>query len=138
MTKKTLRFGRGFKVIMGNRRVQAAQMVIARYAEGGPKNRHRGADQWLFVVGGTGTAKVNGRAFALKRYSLLLIEHGERHQIKNTGWILGPSTSIHHLVTRSAAMSCVPANLEDACVRYGTPSLTNRFYPAVGAFGANR
>jgi mannose-6-phosphate isomerase-like protein (cupin superfamily) len=85
-TKKTLRFGRGFKVIMGNRRVQAAQMVIAPGgAEGGPKNRHRGADQWLLVVGGTGTAMVNGRAFALKRYSLLLIEHGKRHQIKNTG-----------------------------------------------------
>jgi mannose-6-phosphate isomerase-like protein (cupin superfamily) len=86
MTKKTLRFGRGFKVIMGNRRVQAAQMVISPGdSEGGPKNRHRGADQWLFVVGGAGTARVDGRTFALKRYSLLLIEHGERHQIKNTG-----------------------------------------------------
>jgi mannose-6-phosphate isomerase-like protein (cupin superfamily) len=42
MRKKTLRFGKGFKVIMGNRRV-------------------------------------------LKRHSLLLIEHGEQHQIRNTG-----------------------------------------------------
>jgi hypothetical protein len=56
--KNTLRFGRGFKVAVGNRRVQAAQMVIAPGdCEGGPENRH----------------------------SLVLIEHGERHEIRNTG-----------------------------------------------------
>jgi mannose-6-phosphate isomerase-like protein (cupin superfamily) len=86
MKKKTLRFGGGFKVIMGNRRVQAAQMVIAPGdSEGGPENRHRGADQWLLVISGTGTATIGGRTFALRRHSLLLIEHGERHEIKNTG-----------------------------------------------------
>jgi mannose-6-phosphate isomerase-like protein (cupin superfamily) len=86
MKKKTLRFGKGFKVVMGNRRVQAAQMVIAPGdSEGGPENPHRGADQWLLVISGTGTATVGGRTFALKRHSLLLIEHGERHEIKNTG-----------------------------------------------------
>jgi mannose-6-phosphate isomerase-like protein (cupin superfamily) len=86
MKKKTLLFGKGFKVVMGNRRVQAAQMVIAfGDSEGGPKNRHRGADQWLLVIRGTGTATVSGRRFALKRHSLLLIEHGQRHEIKNTG-----------------------------------------------------
>jgi hypothetical protein len=30
MKVKTLKFGKGFKVLAGNRRVQAAQMVIAR------------------------------------------------------------------------------------------------------------
>jgi mannose-6-phosphate isomerase-like protein (cupin superfamily) len=86
MKKKTLQFGRGFKVILGNRRVQAAQMVITPgNAEGGPKNRHRGADQWLFVIEGSGTATVNGRRFAIKRCSLLLIERGDRHEIRNTG-----------------------------------------------------
>jgi mannose-6-phosphate isomerase-like protein (cupin superfamily) len=41
MKEKTLRFGKGFKVIMGNRRVQAAQMVIAPGdSEGGPKIEH--------------------------------------------------------------------------------------------------
>jgi mannose-6-phosphate isomerase-like protein (cupin superfamily) len=86
MKKKTLRFGGGFKVILGNRRVQAAQMVIAPgCSEGGPKNRHRRSDQWLFIVAGTGTAIVSGRRHALKQYSLLLIEHGERHEIRNTG-----------------------------------------------------
>jgi mannose-6-phosphate isomerase-like protein (cupin superfamily) len=87
--KKTLQFGHGFKVIIGNRRVQAAQMVIAPGdSEGGPKNRHRGADQWLFVVAGTGVAIIGGRRHALKPHSLLLIEHGERHEIRNTGHAL--------------------------------------------------
>jgi mannose-6-phosphate isomerase-like protein (cupin superfamily) len=69
---KTLRFGRGFKVIIGNRRVQAAQMVIAPGdSEGGPQNRHRSADQWLFVVAGTGITIVGGGSHALKTHSLL-------------------------------------------------------------------
>jgi len=61
-------------------------MVIAPGdSEGGPKNRHRGVDQWLFVIAGKGSAMISGRRYALKRNSLLLIEHGEQHQIKNTG-----------------------------------------------------
>jgi mannose-6-phosphate isomerase-like protein (cupin superfamily) len=84
--KKTVRFGKGFKVLIGNRRVQAAQMVVAPGdSEGGPKNRHRGVDQWLFVVAGKGSAMFSGRRYALKRNSLLLIEHGEQHQITNRG-----------------------------------------------------
>jgi mannose-6-phosphate isomerase-like protein (cupin superfamily) len=84
--KKTLRFGNGFKVIIGNRRDQAAQMVIEPGAsEGGPKNRRPRADQWLLVVAGTGTAIVSGGRHTLGPYSLLLIEHGERHEIRNTG-----------------------------------------------------
>jgi mannose-6-phosphate isomerase-like protein (cupin superfamily) len=72
--------------LISNRRVQAAQMVIGPGdSEGGPKNRHRGADQWLFVLAGTGAAIVGGRRHALKAHTLLLIEHGERHEIKNTG-----------------------------------------------------
>jgi hypothetical protein len=30
-------------------------------AEGDPGNRHRGADQWLLVVSGSGRALVNGK-----------------------------------------------------------------------------
>ena len=54
-------------------------------SEGGPDNRHRGADQWLFVESGTGAAIVNGRRYALRPGSLILIERGERHEIRNTG-----------------------------------------------------
>lgn len=84
--RRHLRFGEGFRVAFGNRRGQAAEMVIPPGdAEGGPGNRHRGADQWLFVVAGTGTARVNGRRIALRAGSLLLIERGDEHEIKNTG-----------------------------------------------------
>ena len=86
MKHKRLRFGRGFSVVLGNRRSQAAQMVLEPgKSEGNRKNRHAGADQWLFVVDGTGTAIVNDRRYTLKAGSLLLIEHGDRHEIRNDG-----------------------------------------------------
>ena len=54
-------------------------------AEGGAGNRHRGADQWLFVVSGRGEAIVSGKRHALHPGSLLLIEKTEEHEIRNTG-----------------------------------------------------
>jgi mannose-6-phosphate isomerase-like protein (cupin superfamily) len=55
-----------FKVLIGNRRSQAAEMVLrAGDKEGDPRNRHRGADQWLYVVSGKGTAIVNSRRHRL-------------------------------------------------------------------------
>lgn len=86
MQHRRLRFGRGFRVLFDCRGVQAAQMVIAPGGqEGAPDNRHRGADQWLYVVSGTGVAVVDGRHRNLGAGSLLLIERGEAHQIRNTG-----------------------------------------------------
>jgi mannose-6-phosphate isomerase-like protein (cupin superfamily) len=84
--KAHLRFRLGFKVALGNRRAQAATMTIAPGdSEGGSDNRHRGADQWLFVESGTGTAIVQGRRHALRAGSLLLIQRGDVHEIRNTG-----------------------------------------------------
>lgn len=86
MKRQHLRFGKGFKVAIGNERAQAAQMVLGPgEKEGGPSNRHRGADQWLYIVSGRGVAIVKGRRFALTPGTLLLIEHGDRHEIRNTG-----------------------------------------------------
>jgi mannose-6-phosphate isomerase-like protein (cupin superfamily) len=86
MKRKHLRFGEGFRVAIGNRRSQAAEMVIPPGdCEGGPDNRHRGADQWLFVLSGTGRATVNGKRYGLRAGSLLLIERGDRHEIRNIG-----------------------------------------------------
>ena len=91
MRSKTLRFGEGFRVAFDVRRAQAAEMVIAPGdSEGGPDNRHYGADQWLFVVSGTGVAKVvaepgKHRRIALRPGILLVIERGERHEVRNTG-----------------------------------------------------
>ena len=86
MPLKHLRFGKGFSVAMSNRRAQAASMVIAPgKSEGGPDNRHRGADQWLFVLSGTGVAIFAETRHRLKANSLLLIERGTLHEIRNTG-----------------------------------------------------
>jgi mannose-6-phosphate isomerase-like protein (cupin superfamily) len=86
MPVRHLRFGKGFSVTLGNTRGQAATMVIPPGdCEGGPDNRHRGADQWLFVVSGTGAAILAGRTHRLKAGSLVLIERGTTHEIRNTG-----------------------------------------------------
>lgn len=85
MQRKTLRFGKGFRIAIGNGRSQAAEMVLEPGGkEGGPRNRHRGADQWLFVVSGRGSALINGKRQALRAGSLVLIEHGDKHEITNT------------------------------------------------------
>src|ERR1051325_10779510 len=87
MKRKQLRLSSDFRVVLGNKHSQAAEMVLPRGgSEGGPKNRHRGADQWLFVVSGSGQATVNRRKYSLKAGTLLLIEQGDEHEIKNTGW----------------------------------------------------
>ena len=86
MQMRQLRYEDGFAVAFGNGRAQAATMVIAPGgAEGGPDNRHRGADQWLYVVSGQGAAIVEGETHVLRPGVLLLIERGEAHEIRNTG-----------------------------------------------------
>jgi mannose-6-phosphate isomerase-like protein (cupin superfamily) len=86
MQTTSIRFAKGFKVAIGNRRSQAATMTLEPgKSEGGPDNRHRGADQWLFVEAGTGLAVVNGSRIRLRWGALLLIERGDTHEIRNTG-----------------------------------------------------
>ncbi|HEV3051821.1 MAG TPA: cupin domain-containing protein [Longimicrobium sp.] len=86
MQIRQLRYDEGFQVAIGNDRAQAATMVLAPGdAEGGPDNRHRGADQWLYVVAGEGAATVEGEVHALRPGVVLLIERGEAHEIRNTG-----------------------------------------------------
>jgi mannose-6-phosphate isomerase-like protein (cupin superfamily) len=112
MKKKAVRFGKGFKVLIGNRRAQAVQMVIAPGdAEGGPGNRHRNSDQWLFVIAGKGIATIRGRRDDLKRNSLLLIEHGEQYQIRTPAPLtLRLSTSTRLPDIPSLAVNYPPAN----------------------------
>jgi mannose-6-phosphate isomerase-like protein (cupin superfamily) len=97
MKRKNLRFGIGFRVAMGNRRSQAAEMVVRPgQGEGDPRNRHRGADQWLFVESGKGIATVNKRRYAIGPGTLLLIEKGDEHEIRNTG--RGPLKTLNFYV----------------------------------------
>jgi mannose-6-phosphate isomerase-like protein (cupin superfamily) len=86
MQHKHLQFGDGFRVVLGDEHSQAAQMTLGPGdTEGGPDNRHRGADQWLYVFSGTGVAVVNGERVELREGTLVLSERGDRHEIRYTG-----------------------------------------------------
>ncbi len=86
MQHKHLQFGHGFRVVLNDVRSQTAQMTLTPgEIEGGPDNRHRGADQWMFVVAGQGMAVVDGQRVELRSGTLLLIARGETHEIRNTG-----------------------------------------------------
>lgn len=75
-----------FRVVAGTPRSQAATMVLEPgQATGGDDNVHLGSDQWLYVIAGRGQATVNGRRVRIETGDLLLIEAGERHEIRNTG-----------------------------------------------------
>jgi mannose-6-phosphate isomerase-like protein (cupin superfamily) len=94
MQHKHLQFGHGFRVVLGDERSQAAQMTLGPgEAEGGPDNRHKGADQWLYVVAGTGAAIVNGERVELREGTLVLIQRGDKHEIRNLG--SGPLQTIN-------------------------------------------
>jgi mannose-6-phosphate isomerase-like protein (cupin superfamily) len=81
-----LRFRNSFAVKAGNSRSQAAIMVLpAGKSEGGPDNRHQGSDQWLYVVSGEGVVVVEGEQSPLSPGTLILIERGETHEVRNTG-----------------------------------------------------
>jgi mannose-6-phosphate isomerase-like protein (cupin superfamily) len=83
---KSLRFTKGFRIAFASRRGQAAELVIPPGDhEGGPDNAHHGADQWMLILDGVGAAIVEGKRRALKQGILLLIEKGEKHEIRNTG-----------------------------------------------------
>lgn len=86
MKRRWLTKKRGFHVGMTTRSAQAAMMTLAPGGkEGGPRNAHQGSDQWLYVIEGTGQATVNGRRIGLPAGTLLLIERGDRHEIRNSG-----------------------------------------------------
>ena|SRR5688572_30514310 len=75
-----------FKHLVKTRSAQAAVMVLQPGKDTGePDNEHPESEQWLFVVSGSGQARVNSRKVAIRDGSLLLIEKGEIHQVKNTG-----------------------------------------------------
>ena len=86
MQCKQLDLDQRFEIAFRNARAEAAVMTIPPGdAEGDSQNRHEDADQWLFVVEGEGNAIVEGRKQALKPGTLLLIERGERHEVRNDG-----------------------------------------------------
>ncbi len=86
MKHEQLKFQAGFRVSVGNKNSQGAVMVLAAGGkEGGPDNKHNGADQWLIVTEGTGAAIINSKKMPLKAGTMILIEAGDTHEIRNTG-----------------------------------------------------
>lgn len=84
--RKQLTFRTGFHVAVTHGKFQIATMNLAPGGkEGGPDNRHKGADQWLLVIEGTGKAILAGRSRPLKAGTLLWIEKNTAHEIRNTG-----------------------------------------------------
>lgn len=78
---------RSFAVLHATRASQAATMTLrpGQTSSEDSANEHAWAEQWLYVVSGTGTARVAGRTVRLREGSLLLIGKREPHVIRNTG-----------------------------------------------------
>ena len=75
-----------WRVLHATERSQAAIMTLdPGERTGGPENRHPEADQWLYVLDGSGTVRVADREQPITAGSLLLIAAGERHEVRNTG-----------------------------------------------------
>lgn len=81
-----------FDLLIATRELQAAKMTLppGGTSDSKPGNEHRRSEQWLYVISGTGEAVIGKKSDSLRRvpltrHSLLLIEKGELHQIKNTG-----------------------------------------------------
>lgn len=86
MKHARLTFRDAFEVVCATAKAQAAVMTRAPgEATGGDDNVHARSDQWLFVVSGNGEAIVAGKRQPLAPHSLIVMEAGEPHQIRNTG-----------------------------------------------------
>ena len=81
-----------FDLLASTRALQAAMMTLkpGSASDEEPSNEHSASEQWLFVISGTGEARIGKRrgqlrTVKLEANSLLIIEKGELHQIRNTG-----------------------------------------------------
>lgn len=76
-----------FQVVLESRSVQAAMMTLQKGQSSSdePENEHPKAEQWIYVISGTGQAIVGKKRSKLTAGSLVLIEKNEAHQIKQTG-----------------------------------------------------
>ena len=81
---------KSFALLHSTRNLQAAAMTLkpGGTSDDEPSNEHPRSEQWLFVISGSGEARVGSvrnklRRVKLEENSMLLIEKGELHQIKN-------------------------------------------------------
>jgi mannose-6-phosphate isomerase-like protein (cupin superfamily) len=75
---------RAFAPVHRTRMAQAATMTLrpGEVSDEASANEHGWAEQWLYVVSGTGTARIGKRSVALRAGSLLVIGRREPHQIR--------------------------------------------------------
>jgi mannose-6-phosphate isomerase-like protein (cupin superfamily) len=77
---------KSFAVLGATRSCQAASMTLKPdESTGEMQNEHPRCEQWLFVISGSGMVRVPKRTVRVRSRSIVLIEKGERHQVKNTG-----------------------------------------------------
>lgn len=89
---KTAGIRRQFKTVVATAQAQGAMMTLTSggASDDEPSNEHPRAEQWLYVISGSGIAKIGRsrrrlRSVRLAEGSLLVIERGELHQIRQTG-----------------------------------------------------
>lgn len=75
-----------FTVLSTTKRSQAATMVLKPGAStGGPENKHKNSDQWLYVLSGKAEVIIEGKTVLVEQGELLLIEADENHEVINNG-----------------------------------------------------
>ena len=78
--------GRMFKPLMSTPSAQAAMMTLRPGQVSGEfGDEHPKAEQWLFVISGSGVAIGKNSRVSIRAGSLVLIQKREPHQIKNIG-----------------------------------------------------
>jgi mannose-6-phosphate isomerase-like protein (cupin superfamily) len=77
----------GFTVVHSTATSQSAMMILepGEASNETDDNEHAWAEQWLYVISGTGEAQAGKRRYKLRVGSLVLVERDEAHQIRNTG-----------------------------------------------------
>jgi mannose-6-phosphate isomerase-like protein (cupin superfamily) len=104
MKRAAVKYAKGFNVLVGDEHSQAASMVIDSGGhEGGNNNRHRGADQWLYIESGSGEAIINGHAYQIAAGDIVLIQRMDTHENRNTGKSPLKTLSIYLLPIRKMA-----------------------------------
>jgi mannose-6-phosphate isomerase-like protein (cupin superfamily) len=78
---------KAFEPLIKTRTSQAASMTLRPGGESSEdsSNEHAWAEQWLYVVSGTGTARIGRRSVKLREGTVVLIARREPHVIRNTG-----------------------------------------------------
>lgn len=73
-----------FRIIGGTKRSQVAVMVLFPGETSTYEDVDVESDQWLYIISGSGWARVEENEVKLGKGSMLLIEAGEKYQIIST------------------------------------------------------